>query len=115
MGRPVVQFEIGCRGKARSSEFFAKLFDWNTRESGPATMIDTSAGCGINGQITALGNEPQNYVTVYVEVDDVQSYLDQATALGGRALLPVITIPSGQFSWFSDPDGNIIGLWKAAQ
>jgi len=115
MGRPVVHFEIGCRDKARSSEFFSKLFDWNTQEVPPATMIDTTAGRGINGHITALGHEPQNYVTVYVDVDDVQSYLDKATALGGKALLPVLTIPQGQFSWFSDPDGNIIGLWKAVQ
>jgi len=78
-------------------------------------MIDTAAGRGINGHITALGHEPQNFVMVYVDVDDIQNYLDKATALGGKALLPVLTIPRGQFSWFSDPDGNIIGLWKAAQ
>ena len=113
MGRPVVHFEIGCRDKARTTEFFSKLFEWNTQESGPATIIDTAAGSGINGHITALGHEPHNFVTFYVDVDDVQSYLDKATGLGGKALLPVITLPQGQFSWFSDPDGNIIGLWKA--
>ena len=95
MGRPVVHFEIGCRDKARTAEFFSKLFDWNTQESGPATMIDTAAGSGINGHITALGHEPHNYVTVYVDVDDVQSYLDKATALGGKALTPVITLAAG--------------------
>jgi predicted enzyme related to lactoylglutathione lyase len=112
MGRPVVHFEIGCRDKARTSEFFSQLFDWNIHESGPAAMIDTAAGTGINGHITALGHEPHNYVTVYIEVDDVQKYLDKATELGGKALLPVISIPEGQFSWFSDPEGNVIGLWK---
>ncbi len=35
MGRPVMHFEIGCRDKARTSEFFSKLFDWNTQEMGP--------------------------------------------------------------------------------
>ncbi len=104
MGRPVVHFEIGCRDKARTAEFFSKLFDWNTQEMGPAaTKIDTGAGSGIGGHITALGHEPHNYVTVYIEVDDVQAYLDKAVALGGKALLPVIPIPQGQFSWFSDP------------
>jgi predicted enzyme related to lactoylglutathione lyase len=112
MGRPVLHFEIGCRDKARTAEFFGKLFEWNTQESGPATMIDTGAGTGINGHITALGHEPNNYVTVYVGVDDVQAYLDKAEALGGKALTPVITIPQGEFSWFADPDGNTIGLFK---
>ena len=31
------------------------------------------------------------------------------------ALLPVIPIPQGEFSWFSDPDGNTIGLMKSAK
>jgi uncharacterized protein len=113
MGRPVVHFEIGCRDKARTSDFFGKLFDWKTQEMGPATLIDT--GSGITGHITSLGHEPHHYVTVYIEVDDVQAYLDKAVALGGKALLPVIPIPQGEFSWFSDPDGNTIGLMKSAK
>jgi uncharacterized protein len=113
MGRPVVHFEIGCRDRAHTAEFFSRLFEWNTREEGPATMIDTATGEGINGHITALGHEPNNYVTVYILVDDVQAYLDKAVSLGGKALLPVITLPKGQFSWFADPDGNTIGLFKA--
>ena len=48
MGRPVVHFEIGCRDKARTAEFFSKLFDWNTQEMGPATIIDT--GCRLGHQ-----------------------------------------------------------------
>jgi predicted enzyme related to lactoylglutathione lyase len=48
-------------------------------------------------------------------VDDVQAYLDKAVSLGGKALLPVITIPQGQFSWFADPDGNTIGLFKPSK
>jgi hypothetical protein len=115
MGRPVVHFEIGCRDRARTAEFFTKLFDWSTQEAGPATMIDTAAGSGINGHITALGHEPHNYVTVYVSVDDVQAYLDKAVGLGGKVLTPVISIPQGEFAWFSDPDGNVIGLFKAAK
>ena len=114
MGRPVVHFEIGCRDQAHTAEFFSKLFEWKTQESGPATMIDTGAGSGINGHITALGHEPHNYVLFYVHVNDVQAYLDKAVSLGGKALLPVMTIPQGQFSWFADPEGNTIGLFKPA-
>jgi predicted enzyme related to lactoylglutathione lyase len=112
MGDPVIHFEIGCRDKARTAEFFSKLFDWETEEAGPATMIDTGAGAGIQGHITALGHEPHNYVTIYIAVDDIQTYLDKAVALGGKALLPIIKIPKGEFSWFADPEGNVIGLFK---
>lgn len=110
MPNPVVHFEIGCRDQAKTSEFFSKLFDWKIEQIGPAAMINTGGQFG--GHITALGHEPHNYVTFYIDVDDVQAYLDKAVALGGKALIPVIKIPTGEFSWFSDPDGNMIGLFK---
>jgi predicted enzyme related to lactoylglutathione lyase len=109
-GRPVVHFEIGCRDSAKTGDFYSKLFDWQINVAGPASVIQTGAGKGIDGHITSLGHEPQNYVTFYVEVDDIQAYLDKATALGGKVLVPPIAIPTGHFAWLADPDGNIVGL-----
>ena len=114
MGGPVVHFEIGCRDQQRTQQFFSQLFDWNIQMQGPEAMIDTDAGSGIQGHINALGHEPNQNITFYAEVDDVQAYLDKAAALGGKPLLPVITIPTGQYSWFADSDDNICGLWKSA-
>jgi predicted enzyme related to lactoylglutathione lyase len=115
MGQPVVHFEIGCRNSPKTQEFFSKLFDWKITQHGPAGMIDTAAGSGINGHITALGHEPHQYVTVYVQVDNLQATLDKAGKLGGKTLVPPTDIPGmGSFAWLSDLDGNIIGLWKAA-
>ena len=113
MGQPVVHFEIGCRDSGKSAEFFGQLFGWQTQALGPATMITTGANSGIQGHITALGHEPYKYTIFYVQVDNVQSYLDKAAALGGRTLVPPVEIPTGTFAWFADLDGNTIGLWKA--
>jgi len=112
MGKPVVFFEIGCRDSGRSAEFFSRLFEWKTEAAGPAVTINTGSANGIQGHINALGHEPNNYVTVYVEVEDVQAYLTKAQSLGGKTLVPPIKIPTGTFAWLADPDGNIIGLWK---
>jgi len=112
MGKPVVHFEIGCRDVAKTEQFFGELFGWKTARNGPAANIDTGSPQGIPGHITALGHEPQHYTMFYVEVDDVQAYLDKATALGGKTVVPPIKIPTGTFAWFSDPDGNTIGLLK---
>jgi predicted enzyme related to lactoylglutathione lyase len=115
MGRPVVHFEIGCRDSARTADFYSQLFEWQTQAQGPATLISTGSSEGIGGHISSLGHEPHNYVTVYVDVDDLQAYLDKAQALGGKTLVPPVTIPGqGSFAWLADPDGNIVGLWKAA-
>jgi len=112
MGHPVVFFEIGCRDRAKSEKFFGELFGWQINANGPASVIDTASKQGIPGHITSLGHEPQHYTIFYVEVDDVQAYLDKATALGGKTLVPPIKIPTGTFAWFSDIDGNTIGLVK---
>ena len=114
MGRPVVHFEIGCRDAKRTEEFYKQLFDWNTTEMGPATMIDTQAGSGIQGHITSLGHEPHHYTMFYVGVEDVQAALDKALSLGGKTIVPPVTVTTGTFAWFSDLDGNIVGLWKPA-
>jgi predicted enzyme related to lactoylglutathione lyase len=109
----VVHFEIGCRDRAKSQQFFSDLFGWHIQEAGPAANIE-AAGHGIAGHITALGHEPFHYTIFYVEVDDVKAYLDKAVTLGGKVLVPPIKIPTGVFAWFTDIDGNTIGLLKTA-
>ena len=112
MGQPVVHFEIGCRDIAKTAIFSIALFGWHTQPMGPAAMIETGSDKGIQGHITSLGHEPHNYTTFYVQVDDVQGYLDKAAGLGGKTLVPPVDIPTGTFAWFADPEGNTIGLWK---
>src|SRR5450432_3816584 len=103
MAHPVVHFEIGCVNTAKTAAFFADLFGWAMQPAGPATMIDTCAGSGIQGHISSLGHEPHHYTIFYVQVDDVQAYLDKAAALGGRIIVPPVEIPTGIFAWFADP------------
>lgn len=112
MGQPVIHFEIGCQDSGKTSEFFSNLFGWNMQPMGPATMINTGSTNGIQGHISALGHEPHHYTIFYVQVDDVQAYLNKAGALGGKTLVPPVEIPTGTFAWFADPEGNTIGLWK---
>lgn len=78
-------------------------------------MIDTQAdGPGINGHITSLGHEPHHYTVFYVQVDDIPAALAKAEFLGGKTVVPPVTIPAGTFAWLADPDGNTAGLWSPA-
>jgi predicted enzyme related to lactoylglutathione lyase len=113
MGQPVVHFEIGCRDAATTHAFYSNLFDWKIEPYGPAGMIATGNTSGIQGHINSLGHEPHQYVTVYVQVDDLQAYLNKAGQLGGKTLVPPTEVPGmGHFAWMADPGGNIVGLWK---
>jgi uncharacterized protein len=115
MGKPVVHFEIGCRDQGQTGKFYADLFDWTLQPMGPATMISTDSPTGIAGHITSLGHEPHNYTIFYVEVDDVAAYLKKAESLGGKTIVQPVPIPTGTFAWFTDLEGNTIGLWQPAK
>jgi predicted enzyme related to lactoylglutathione lyase len=112
MAHPVVFFEIGCTDQAKTEQFFGELFGWHMQRNGIASTIDTGSQQGVPGQIVSLGHEPKHYTMFYVEVDDVKAALDKAVSLGGKTVVPPIKIPTGTFAWFSDPDGNTIGLLK---
>jgi uncharacterized protein len=109
-GRPVVHFEIGCRDLEKTGKFYRELFDWSVEQQGQAAVISTGSPAGIAGHMTALGHEPFDYTMFYVEVNDLRSYLNKAEALGGKTIVPPVTIPTGKFAWFRDPEGNLIGL-----
>ncbi len=111
MGQPVVHFEIGGRDRARSEAFFVALFGWTITRAGPASMIAPEGPGGIGGHLTELGHEPHRYVTVYIQVDDIEAHLGRVAALGGKTVVPPVDIPTGRFAWFADPDGNVLGLW----
>ena len=109
MGQPVVHFEIGCKDKAATSAFYSKLFDWKI-DDGLMGMIDTGSAEGIQGHVAALGHDPHQFTHFYVQVDDVAEALKTAESLGGKVVVPPVPVPTGTFAWFSDLEGNIVGL-----
>lgn len=110
---PVVYFEIGCRSGGKTREFFAQLFGWEISGADAGMTITTGDARGIGGHIVELAPEWGNYLTVYVEVEDLEAYLKKAGELGGRTLVPPVTLPGqGSFAWLAAPEGNIVGIWK---
>lgn len=111
MPNPVVHFEITGPNGSALQEFYRSLFEWHINADNPMSygIVDTHAG-GINGGV----GEGEDRVTVYVEVDDLQAYLDKAERLGGRTIMPVTEIPNMvTFALFADPGGHVIGLVKS--
>ncbi|MFK7845346.1 MAG: VOC family protein [Rhodothermales bacterium] len=112
---PVVHFEIGCQEGEKTRKFFAQLFGWEISDHSPGMTINTGSAKGIGGHINDLAPEWGAYVTVYIEVDELEGYLKKAGELGGKTLVPPVTVPGqGDFAWLAAPEGNIIGIWKPA-
>ncbi len=114
MPNPVVHFEIRSNQPEKVQSFFKELFEWHVEAIPEMSygFVDTHAG-GINGGIGGTNGGP-NRVTFYVEVDDLQAYLDKAEKLGGKTVMPVTEIPDiVTMALFSDPEGNVVGLVKS--
>jgi predicted enzyme related to lactoylglutathione lyase len=110
-GNPVVHFEIGCKDLEGTTSFYSTLFGWAATPIPYASLLETQSPKGIGGHITALGHEPNQYVTFYIEVEDIDLKLTQVEAAGGKKLVGPVSLPDGKkFAWFSDPGGNMVGL-----
>jgi predicted enzyme related to lactoylglutathione lyase len=115
MGQPVVHWEIASNDAKRLQDFYARLFGWKIDSNNPMNygLVDTTGQGGINGGIMQTPPGTPSYVTFYVQVDDLQGYLDRAGALGAKTCVPPTPIPDmGAFAMFTDPDGHMIGLFK---
>jgi len=114
MGQPVVHWEIGSNNAQELHGFYAEMFGWKIDTSNPQyAMVSTGGQGGIDGGIMQNGEGIPPYLTFYVQVDDLQSYLDRAARLGGKTIVPPTPIPDvGAFALFSDPEGHTIGLLK---
>lgn len=114
MGQPVVHFEIAGKDAKKLQDFYANLFNWKVDTNNPHNygMVETGGQGGINGGIMQAPHGVP-YVTFYVLVDDLQAYLNKAESLGGKAVVPPTPIEGvGAFAFLSDPDGNVVGLFK---
>lgn len=115
MSNPVVHFEIASDKAKELQAFYSQLFGWKVDTNNPVEygMVTTGSDRGIAGGIGPAMGGPSR-VTFYVEVDDLQAYLDKAESLGGKTLMEPDQVPGGpRLAMFQDPDGNITGLTQA--
>jgi len=123
MGNPVVHWELMSKDPAGVSEFYAQLFGWKVTHHPRINyrIVETGAkGAmpGINGGIVKPDREgpwPGNML-FYILVDDLGAYRDKIVAAGGVIHVEEQEVPGmGWFSLFTDPEGRMMGLWKAAK
>ena len=110
MTHPVVHWEIGGRDAERLRAFYVDLFGWKIDAQSPEYgLVET--GDGVGGGIMRTPDGMPPYVTIYVQVLDLDAALRRVAELGGRQVkgpTPIANV--GAFALFQDPEGNLIGL-----
>lgn len=114
MSNAVVWFEIAGPNPEQQREFYAKTFGWQIDANNPMNYGMVTAGKkegAIGGGVCAPNEGMPNYVTIYVEVKDVDKALADVQKHGGEVVVPKTAVPGMvTFALFKDPAGNVVGL-----
>lgn len=118
------QVEIAAPDPTRASEFFHRVFGWDSGEvpwegqtylrlfPPPGTE---PVGAGILAP-DATGILDRLTLVVRIEGEPLAAVLERVRAAGGQvALEPIPISTSGLYARFFDPDGNSFGLWQERQ
>ncbi|HAA16776.1 MAG TPA: VOC family protein [Cytophagales bacterium] len=114
MKKAIVHFEIGCGNLSETVDFYRNVFHWQVtpNEGSNSAAIDMGKEAGLPGHFNQLApDEPQQYVTLYIETDTLEEDLQAIEANSGKTTVGPVTLPDGRrFAWFEDVAGNKMGL-----
>jgi len=121
-----VHFEIPADDTERAREFYTRAFGWgmNRVPEFEYTMITTTASDelgmpkspgAINGGLPKRGVGLEHPV-ITIHVDSIEVSLKKVERLGGKIAAPKMPVGDmGYTAYFSDTEGNVVGLWQDAE
>jgi predicted enzyme related to lactoylglutathione lyase len=116
-GTAILHIEFKSSDFARTSDFYAKLFDWHTEQNASGSYMKADSADGPSGGWVRADLVQSPGPIAYLPVDDLPAKLDAVERAGGRVLVRSMPFAGGgEVALFADPDGNVLGLWhrKAA-
>jgi predicted enzyme related to lactoylglutathione lyase len=125
MSGRVVHFEIPVDDVERAQRFYHEAFGWvmNSMPQMQYTLVSTTetddtgrpvTPGAINGGMLARQDAITNPI-VTIEVDNMDEALTLLDKLGGKTVIGKQAVGDMGFSaYFTDPEGNLLGLWQSA-
>jgi hypothetical protein len=112
-GPAIVHIEFKSSDFARTSAFYAKLFDWKTESNASGSYMKADGADGPSGGWVRADLVQSPGPIAYLQVDDLAAKLDAVEEAGGRVLVKSLPFAGGgEIGLFADPDGNVLGLWQ---
>ena|SRR5260221_1894297 len=109
----ICYIEIPAININESSAFYHKVFGWETRERGDGS-IAFDDGVEVSGT-WVLGRKPISEeigLMVSIMVDDAVATLEKIIANGGKIVQPLGKDAPEITAHFTDPAGNIFGIYQ---
>ena len=109
----ICYLEIPAVDLNRSANFFKVVFGWRLRQRGDGHIAFDDTVGQVSGT-WVLGRRPATEpgLLIYIMVDSVATTIDTVTANGGTIVQPIGIDAPEVTARFSDPAGNIIGLYQ---
>jgi predicted enzyme related to lactoylglutathione lyase len=114
----IVHFDLPADDPTRARKFYSELFGWKfERYPGPEEYYLIETGYlegqpGVRGGMGKRGS-PDQKITNYIGVASIDEYLARVESLGGKVILPKMTVPGfGYLAVCLDTEGNSFGLWE---
>ena len=112
----IVHFEFYSTDFEKVKKFYGDLFGWAFKPWGEYYMLfmpppeDGYLGGGV---LFAKEPKPIQNFNYYVEVDDIDKYLEKAKAIGWEVVAGKGPIPNvGSYAQIKDFDGNLVSLYE---
>lgn len=109
----ICYIEIPATDIQTSATFYSNVFGWKLRKRGDGA-IAFDDGVGQVSGVWVTGRKPMSEVglLIYIMVDSVESTIEAIKANGGKIVRPIGMDVPEITARFSDPAGNIIGLYQ---
>jgi len=109
----VAHVEIPSTNLEKSIEFYNKLFGWEFKPFGNGYFLYNTHQTFTIG-LRKVDKVSRGDCTIFhIRVNDISSYLTNATNLGGHISRGKTTIPAmGYYALITDLDGNTIGIYQ---
>lgn len=109
----ICYLEIPAIDVLLSASFYKKIFGWQIRERSNGQIAFDDAINEVSGT-WVVGRSPATEpgLLIYIMVDSVTSTVKAIIANGGKIVLPLAVDAPEITARFSDPAGNIFGLYQ---
>jgi uncharacterized protein len=109
----ICYIEIPAIDVLLSASFYKKIFGWQIRERSDGHIAFDDTVNGVSGT-WVIGRSPttETGLLIYIMVDSVTSTVKAIIAQGGKIVQPVGVDAPEITARFSDPAGNIFGLYQ---
>ena len=96
-----------------SSSFYEKVFGWQLRKRGDGSIsFDDGVGEVSGTWVTKRKAAAEPGLLIHIMVDSVAAALDAVIAHGGKMVQPIGMDAPEITAHFSDPAGNVFGLYQ---